>query len=107
MTTLRTIISTIFLLYSTQNTILAEYALFQKQYWNDYFKDANEEDYTEEAVKRQVKLLKKLGTSALPDDDVTKVSQMPRNCTNHKSLTHSFVLLHPVGNHSPNNVQCL
>lgn len=74
MTTLRTIISTIFLLYSTQNTILAEYALFQKRYWNDYFKDANEEDYTEEAVKRQVKLLKKLGTSALPDDDVTKVS---------------------------------
>lgn len=53
---------------------MAEYAAFQKQFWSENFKDANENDYEDESVRRQVKLLKKLGTSALPDEDVTKVS---------------------------------
>uniref|UniRef100_A0A7G3ADB7 Angiotensin-converting enzyme n=1 Tax=Lutzomyia longipalpis TaxID=7200 RepID=A0A7G3ADB7_LUTLO len=47
-----------------------EYANFRKEHYDLYFKDAIIDDYTDEGVRRQLKFLKDLGSSAMSDDDL-------------------------------------
>uniref|UniRef100_A0A1L8DQS2 Angiotensin-converting enzyme n=1 Tax=Nyssomyia neivai TaxID=330878 RepID=A0A1L8DQS2_9DIPT len=48
------------------------YATFRKEHYDLYFKEAIIEDYTNEDVRRQLKFLKDLGSSALGDEDLAK-----------------------------------
>lgn len=51
-----------------------EYAALRKRYFDDYWGTANVDSYTDPAVKRKLKLLKDIGTSALNNVDLTALN---------------------------------
>ncbi|ETN62918.1 angiotensin-converting enzyme 9 [Anopheles darlingi] len=53
-------------LQEVQNNVSLEYAKFRNEYYEQYFKDAIVENYKDEKVRKQLRLLKDLGTAALP-----------------------------------------
>lgn len=53
-----------------------KFATFSKDQYNKYFKDVKLEDYTDVTVKRQLMLLKKMGTSILDDADLTELNSV-------------------------------
>lgn len=56
-----------------QEQVSVEYAKFQQEYWRQTWQSANIDDYQDESVKRHLKFLKQLGTSALNERDLVAV----------------------------------
>lgn len=50
--------------------------------FNDHFKDANVDDYTNPSIKRQLKILKDLGTSRLGDSDLSQLNKVKNDMSN-------------------------
>lgn len=50
-----------------------DYANFEKEWWQKYWKNANVDDYKNEAIKRQLFFLKQLGDAVLQDDELKNV----------------------------------
>lgn len=57
-----------------QTKITLEYAQFRKKQYDDNFKDADINNFADEDVKRKLKFLKDIGTSALDDNDLTELT---------------------------------
>lgn len=58
-----------------------EYAAFRKQQFDEYFKSANIESYTDPDVKRKLKILKDIGTAALSEEDLTSLNAAKNRMT--------------------------
>lgn len=58
-----------------QRLITIDYANYRKEQYDAYFRDASIESYQNEDVKRQLMLLKNIGTSALSDDDLNLLTR--------------------------------
>ncbi|XP_062535785.1 angiotensin-converting enzyme-like [Armigeres subalbatus] len=61
-----------------QNAISLEYAKFRTDFYEQYFKDAVVENYQDSKVKKQLALLKDLGTAALPTSDLEEYNKVLR-----------------------------
>lgn len=59
-----------------QNEKSLKYATFKKDQFSKYFKDVKVQDYTDVSVKRQLMLLKDMGTSILDDADLTELNSV-------------------------------
>ncbi|XP_053674124.1 angiotensin-converting enzyme-like [Anopheles nili] len=65
-------------LQEVQNNISLEYAKFRNDYYEQYFKNANVESYQNEKVRKQLRLLKDLGTAALPAEKLASLNGIMR-----------------------------
>lgn len=54
--------------------MILEYAAFRKSNFDDYFKTADIDSFTNPDVKRKLKILKDIGTAALDDTDLTTLN---------------------------------
>lgn len=52
---------------------MVDYANYEKEWWQLYWKNANVDDYKNETTKRQLFFLKQLGDAALQDDELKNV----------------------------------
>lgn len=50
-----------------------DYANYEKEWWQKYWKNANVDDYKNETIKRQLFFLKQLGDAVLQDDELRNV----------------------------------
>lgn len=66
------------LFQTQQNEATLAYAKFRNDYYEQYFKDAVVENYQDEKVRKQLTLLKDLGTAALPTADLEEYSKVMR-----------------------------
>jgi hypothetical protein len=62
-----------------QNTQALAFAKFEKEQWELHFSNVSWEDFQNETVKRQLRVLSVLGVSALNDEELSEVS---RHCLN-------------------------
>jgi hypothetical protein len=62
-----------------QNTQSLIFAKFEKEQWELHFSNVSADDFQNETVKRQVRILSVLGVSALSDEELSEVS---RHCIN-------------------------
>ncbi|XP_052863782.1 angiotensin-converting enzyme-like [Anopheles cruzii] len=65
-------------LQEVQNTVSLEYAKFRNDYYERYFRDADVEQYRDEKVRKQLRLLKDLGTAALPAEKLEAYNRVMR-----------------------------
>jgi hypothetical protein len=68
-----------FTFLSLQNTQALAFAKFEKEQWELHFSNVSWEDFQNETVKRQLRVLSVLGVSALNDEELSEVS---RHCIN-------------------------
>lgn len=68
-------------MYLPQNEVILEYARFRKQRFDTYFKDANASYYNKPAIKRQLAILKDIGTAVLSDNDLTALNAAKNRMT--------------------------
>lgn len=61
-----------------QNKISLEYAKFRTDFYEQYFKDAQVQNYEDPKVRKQLTLLKDLGTAALPTSDLEEYNKVMR-----------------------------
>lgn len=61
-------------LSTIQVRVAVETANFTKEWYDKYWQNANIEDYKNETIRRQLKLLKQLGDAALSSADLVAVS---------------------------------
>ncbi|XP_055551685.1 angiotensin-converting enzyme-like [Wyeomyia smithii] len=61
-----------------QNSATLAYAKFRSDYYKQYFKDAVVENYQDEKVRKQLRLLKDLGTAALPESELEEYNKVMR-----------------------------
>lgn len=64
-----------------QNKVILEYANYRKEQYNLHFKNAIIEDFTNKSIKRQLKLLKDVGTSILIDEDLSLLNKVKNSMT--------------------------
>lgn len=57
-----------------QNTQSLAFAKFEKEQWQLHFSNVSWEDFQNETVRRQVRILSVLGVSALSDEELSEVS---------------------------------
>lgn len=62
-----------------QLLITVEYANYRKNQYDAYFKDALIESYNDPDIRRQLMLLKNIGTAALSDDDLNALTRTRTN----------------------------
>ncbi|XP_041788026.1 angiotensin-converting enzyme-like [Anopheles merus] len=65
-------------LQEVQNNVSLEYAKFRNDYYEQHFKSANVEDYRSEKIRKQLRLLKDLGTAALPAERLASLNRVLR-----------------------------
>uniref|UniRef100_A0A182R0V2 Angiotensin-converting enzyme n=1 Tax=Anopheles farauti TaxID=69004 RepID=A0A182R0V2_9DIPT len=61
-----------------QNNVSLAYAKFRNDYYEQYFKAANVDSYTNEKIRKQLRLLKDLGTAALPAEKLASLNRVLR-----------------------------
>ncbi|XP_049283959.1 angiotensin-converting enzyme-like [Anopheles funestus] len=61
-----------------QNNVSLAYAKFRNEYYEQYFKNANVENYQNEKIRKQLRLLKDLGTAALPAEKLASLNGVLR-----------------------------
>lgn len=61
-----------------QNNMTLEYAKFRNEFYDQYFKDAQVQNYEDPKVRKQLTLLKDLGTAALPTSDLEDYNKVMR-----------------------------
>lgn len=62
--------------------VTLEEAAFEKDTWNQYFKDLNPDDYQDEFLRRQVEDLIVLGNAALDEDRLSELTTTVNTMTN-------------------------
>lgn len=65
-------------LQEVQNNVSLEFAKFRSDYYEQHFKTANVESYQSEKVRKQLRLLKDLGTAALPAEKLASLNRVMR-----------------------------
>lgn len=61
-----------------QNAASLAYAAFRNDYYERFFKDAPVENYKDEKIRKQLRLLKDLGTAALPTSKLEDYNRVMR-----------------------------